>query len=67
MLERIIFVSSFFRSMKNPPKEDEKIEEESPCTSYSYLEEDKEMRRRKTPYFGGKKEMRLSKLLPKSV
>ena len=36
------FVSSFFRSMKNLPKEDEKIEKEGPCTSYSHQEEENE-------------------------
>ena len=52
--------------MKNVPKEDKQIEEEGPCTSYSH-QGDKERSRRKTPYFGGKKEERLSKLLPRSA
>ena len=65
-LEKMSFVSSFFRSMNDLPKEDEQIEEEGPCTSYSH-QGDKERSRRKTPSFGGKKEGRLSKLLPRSV
>ena len=66
-MERMIFLSSIFRTKKNLPMEEEQTEKEGPCTSYSHQEGDKEMSRKKTPSFGGKKEERISKLLPKSV
>ena len=53
--------------MKNLPKEDKQKEEEEPYTSYSH-QGDKEISRKKTPYFGEKeKGDNLTKLLPKSV
>ena len=68
ILKRMQFISSYFRSMNNLPKEDKHKEEEEPCTSYSH-QGDKEIRRRKTPSFGEEKEKgdKLAKLLPKSV
>ena len=61
------FISSYFRSMKNLPKEDKKIKEEGPCTSYSHREGDKEMSRKKTPFSGEEKGDKLTKILPKSI
>ena len=65
-MERVRLLSSVFRSMKNLPKEDEKTEEEVPCTSYSN-QEDRNRSRRKTPNFGRKKEDKLTNILPKSI
>ena len=66
-MKRMGFISSYFRSMKNLPKEDKQKEEEEPCTSYSHRKGDKEISRKKTPSFGGEKGDKLTKLLPKSV
>ena len=60
------FISSYFRSMKNLPKEDKQKEEEEPCTSYSH-QGDKEISRKKTPSFGEEKGDKLTKIIPKSV
>ena len=60
------FISSYFRSMRNLPKEDKKIGEEGPCTSYSHQEEDRERSKKKTPSSGGEGD-NLTNILPKSV
>jgi len=67
ILKRMSFISSYFISINNLPKEDKQKEEEEPCTSYSHQEEDKEISRIKTPSFEEKKGDKLTKLLPKSV
>ena len=61
------FISSYFRSMKNLPKEDKHIKEEGACTSYSHREGDREMSRKKTPSSEGESGDKLTKILPKSI
>ena len=60
------FISSYFRSMKNLPKEAKQKEEEEPYTSYSH-QQDKEISKKKASYFGEKKVDKLTNILPKYV
>ena len=53
--------------MKNLPKEDNQIEEEGPCTSYSHQEGDRKISRKTSSSTEGEKGDKLTKLIPKFV